>query len=111
MRILYGVNGEGMGHATRSEVVIEDLLGDHDVKVMASGAAFRYLSGRLGNVNQVFGPSFEMEQGEIRRWATVRHTVASLGRELPKSVRRWMDTVSDRGSVAIASRASVGAPT
>ena len=26
MRILYGVNGEGMGHATRSQVVIESLL-------------------------------------------------------------------------------------
>ena len=79
MRILYGVNGEGMGHATRSEVVIEDLLADHEVKVMASGAAFRYLSGRLGSVNEVFGPSFAMEQGEIRRWATVRHTVCVAG--------------------------------
>jgi uncharacterized protein (TIGR00661 family) len=95
VRILYGVNGEGMGHATRSEVVIEDLLADHELKVMASGAAFRYLSGRLGNVNEVFGPSFAMEQGEIRRWATVRHTVSSLGRELPGSVRRWMDAVNE----------------
>lgn len=95
MRILYGVNGEGMGHATRSEVVIEELLGDHDVKVMASGAAFRYLSGRLGNVNEIFGPSFAMEQGEIRRWATVTHTVSSLGRELPSSVRRWMAAVDE----------------
>jgi uncharacterized protein (TIGR00661 family) len=94
VRILYGVNGEGMGHATRSEVVIEDLLCDHEVKVMAAGAAFRYLSGRLGNVNEIFGPSFAMEQGEIRRWATVRHTVASLGRELPSSVHRWMHAVA-----------------
>jgi hypothetical protein len=41
VRVLYGVNGEGMGHATRSEVVINSLLGEHDVRVMASGAAFR----------------------------------------------------------------------
>ena len=33
MRILYGVNGEGMGHATRSQVVIDDLLERHDVRV------------------------------------------------------------------------------
>ena len=26
MRVLYGVNGEGMGHATRSQVVIDTLL-------------------------------------------------------------------------------------
>ena len=40
MRVLYGVNGEGMGHATRSRVVIDDLLERHDVRVMASQAAF-----------------------------------------------------------------------
>ena len=45
MRILYGVNGEGLGHATRSEVVIGSLLNEHDVRVMASGAAFKYLEG------------------------------------------------------------------
>ncbi len=95
MRILYGVNGEGLGHATRSEVVIGSLLGEHDVRVMASGAAFKYLEGRLGNVSEVFGPSFEMDHGEIRRWATVRHTMAAATRELPGSVRRWMDAVSE----------------
>ena len=67
MRILYGVNGEGMGHAARSEVVIGSLLGEHDIRVMASGAAFRYLEERLDDVNRIFGPSLAMEQGEIRR--------------------------------------------
>ena len=95
MRILYGVNGEGLGHATRSEVVIGSLLGEHDVRVMASGAAFKYLEGRLGHVNEVFGPSFAMDHGEIRRWATVRHTMSAATRELPGSVRRWMDTVEE----------------
>src|SRR6266480_3864517 len=38
MRILYGVVGEGMGHATRSKVVIEHLLErGHKVKVVVSG--------------------------------------------------------------------------
>jgi uncharacterized protein (TIGR00661 family) len=95
VRILYGVNGEGMGHATRSEVVIGALLGEHDVRVMASGAAFKYLEGRLGHVSEIFGPSFAMDQGEIRRWATVRHTMAAATRELPGSVRRWMGVVGD----------------
>ena len=95
MRILYGVNGEGLGHATRSEVVIGSLLREHDVQVMASGAAFKYLEGRLGNVSEVFGPSFAMDHGEIRRWATVRYTMAAATRELPGSVRRWMDVVGE----------------
>jgi uncharacterized protein (TIGR00661 family) len=95
VRILYGVNGEGMGHATRSEVVIGTLLGEHDVRVMASGAAFHYLDGRLGHVSEIFGPSFAMEQGEIRRWASVTHTMAALRRELPGSVRRWLAAVHE----------------
>ena len=35
LRVLYGVNGEGMGHATRSEVVIRSLLEDGRVPVDA----------------------------------------------------------------------------
>jgi uncharacterized protein (TIGR00661 family) len=95
VKVLYGVNGEGMGHATRSEVVINALLGAHDVRVMASGAAFRYLQDRLGHVSEIFGPSFAMEQGEIRRWASVTHTMGALRRELPGSVRRWLAAVKE----------------
>ena len=96
MKVLYGVNGEGMGHATRSEVVINSLLAEgHDVQVMASGAAFKYLEPRLGHVNEVFGPSFAMEDGEIQRWHTVTQTMGAARRELPGSVRRWMATVQE----------------
>ena len=96
MRILYGVNGEGMGHATRSEVVITDLLGaGHDVRIMASGAAFKYLDGRLGHVNEIFGPSFAMEDGEIRRWASVTHTLKLAREKLPSSVRNWTDAIAE----------------
>jgi uncharacterized protein (TIGR00661 family) len=95
MRILYGVNGEGLGHATRSEVVIDSLLGEHDVRVMASGAAFRYLQDKCGHVSEIFGPSFAMDHGEIRRWASVTHTMEAARRELPGSVRTWMAAVHE----------------
>ena len=57
LRILYGVNGEGLGHATRSQVVAEALLVHHDVRVVTSGGALAYLRERLPRVEQVFGPS------------------------------------------------------
>jgi uncharacterized protein (TIGR00661 family) len=48
MRILYGVVGEGMGHATRSRVVLEHLLGaGHQVRVVVSGRAHQFLVDRL----------------------------------------------------------------
>lgn len=95
MKILYGVNGEGMGHATRSEVVIESLIGEHDVRIMASGAAYRYLSGFFENVSKVFGPSFAMENGEIRKWQSVTGVLAMARREIPESVSTWLDTVRE----------------
>ncbi|MBN2194295.1 MAG: teichoic acid biosynthesis protein [Polyangiaceae bacterium] len=50
VRILYGVVGEGMGHATRSRVVIEHLLQrGHRVRVIVSGRAHQFLRERLGN--------------------------------------------------------------
>lgn len=48
MKILYGVVGEGMGHATRSRVVLEHLLNaGHEVKVVVSGRAHKFLTERL----------------------------------------------------------------
>jgi uncharacterized protein (TIGR00661 family) len=93
--VLYGVNGEGMGHATRSQVVIDALLRTHDVRVVASGAAFRYLRDRLPRVDEIFGPSFAMEEGEIRRWATVRQNFRLAPRELPHTVKRWLGVVDE----------------
>ncbi len=95
LRILYGVNGEGMGHATRSEVVIGSLLERHEVRVLASGAAFRHLCERLPRVDEVFGPSFALDEGEIRRWATVRQNLLLARHELPHTVRAWVSEVDD----------------
>jgi uncharacterized protein (TIGR00661 family) len=54
VRILYGVVGEGMGHATRSRVVIEHLAGlGHEIKVVVSGRAHTFLRERLGHLPQV----------------------------------------------------------
>jgi uncharacterized protein (TIGR00661 family) len=48
MRILYGVVGEGMGHAMRSRVVLEHLLSSgHHVEIVASGRAADFLAKRF----------------------------------------------------------------
>jgi uncharacterized protein (TIGR00661 family) len=95
VRILYGVNGEGMGHATRSRVVIEELLKRHDVRVVSSGGAFTYLSERLPRVEEIFGPTFAMEEGQIQRWATVAQNVRNARYEMPDSLQHWMTMVHD----------------
>ncbi|MEK6869557.1 MAG: MJ1255/VC2487 family glycosyltransferase [Nanoarchaeota archaeon] len=42
-RILYGVAGEGMGHAIRSKVILEELSKSHKIKVVTSGRSYQYL--------------------------------------------------------------------
>jgi len=64
VRILYGVVGEGMGHAIRSRVVLDELSRRHDIEVVVSGRAHGYLkaleSERLG-VNRIWGLSLVYE--------------------------------------------------
>ena len=43
MRILYGVVGEGMGHATRSCVILRHLVKSHEVQIVVSGRAHEFL--------------------------------------------------------------------
>ena len=56
MKILYGVPGEGMGHATRSKVIIEHLLKEHDVQVVSSNRAYTFLRQAFpGRVHEIRG--------------------------------------------------------
>lgn len=53
MKIIYGVAGEGLGHAFRSKLVIEYLLSKkHDVKVIASNRAYTFLHEEFGDIVQ-----------------------------------------------------------
>lgn len=94
-RILYGVAGEGMGHAIRSRVVIDHLARSHDVQVVVSGRAHGYLKSlereRLG-VNRIWGLSIVYEDNEVRNFRTVLANVAgaALG-GWPRNVKAYFD--------------------
>ena len=73
MKILYGVGGEGMGHAMRSRVVLDHLVARHDVQVVVSGRAYDYLAARASEhlaVRQIWGYSLVYED---KRGAEVAH--------------------------------------
>jgi len=95
MRILYGVVGEGMGHAMRSRVVIDHLTGAHEVQVVVSGRAHDYLkareSDRLG-VNKIWGLTIVYEDNEVQNFRTVLHNVAgAVTGGWPRNVRAYFD--------------------
>ena len=72
MRILYGVVGEGMGHAMRSRVVLEHLFAQgHEVEIMASSRAVDFLAKRFPGVHRIHGLHIIYEENRVRRGRTL----------------------------------------
>ena len=74
MRILYGVVGEGMGHAMRSGVILDHLTKNHEVQVVVSGRAHDYLVKRASerlSVRKIWGLSIVYEDNEVQNFRTV----------------------------------------
>ncbi len=98
MRILYGVAGEGMGHATRSRVVIDHLSRQHEVEVVVSGRAHDYLKAREHDrfgVNRIWGLSIVYEDNEVQRLRTILSNLkGGLLGGLPKNLKAYFDLTS-----------------
>jgi uncharacterized protein (TIGR00661 family) len=100
MRILYGVVGEGMGHATRSRVAIEHLVSrGHEVEVVVSGRAHDYLAARqrdrLG-VNRIWGLTIVYEDNEVRNFRTVLSNLAgAVTGGWPRNVLRYFKVAEE----------------
>ena len=78
MKILYGVVGEGMGHAMRSRVVLEHLVAqNHDVEIMASGRAVDFLAKRFEGVNRIHGLHMIYEENRVRPMKTLWSNVTT----------------------------------
>lgn len=68
-KIIYGVAGEGMGHATRSKVVISHLLKKkHDIHIVSSDRAFDFLDKSFPNLSKtkISGLKLEYEDNQVK---------------------------------------------
>ena len=96
MRILYGVVGEGMGHAIRSRVVLEHLVAHgHEVEIMASGRASRFLGQRFEGVNEIHGFHMISEDNRIRLGKTLWSNVLAGIAGAPKNIRAYFDLIDE----------------
>jgi uncharacterized protein (TIGR00661 family) len=84
MKILYGVPGEGMGHATRSKVVIDYLISKgHEVKIVASDRAFKFLDKSFpGCVIEIKGFHFAYKNAEVSKSGTFMLILKSAAKNL-----------------------------
>ena len=81
MRILYGVVGEGMGHATRSCVILRHLVKSHEVQIVVSGRAHAFLRKTFPDleVHEIAGLNMVYEDNEVQR----RRTALDFIKKLP----------------------------
>jgi uncharacterized protein (TIGR00661 family) len=95
MRILYGVVGEGMGHATRSKVVCEHLVArGHDVKIVVSGRAHGMLSKAFSDVVEIKGLTIRYVDNRMDRDGTLARNVLAAPSMLATNVGAYFDMVS-----------------
>jgi uncharacterized protein (TIGR00661 family) len=84
MKILYGVPGEGMGHATRSKVVIDYLISQgHEIKIVASDRAFKFLDKSFpGCAIEIKGFHFAYKNAEVSKSGTFMLILKSAAKNL-----------------------------
>src|SRR6187549_1082908 len=92
VRILYGVVGEGMSHATRSNVVLQHLArGGHEVRVVVSGRAHAFLVKRLADfenvtIEEIHGLVLSYFGNELDRTQSVYQNLKSAPKAIKKNV-------------------------
>ena len=94
MKILYGVVGEGMGHAMRSRVILEHLVAhDHEVEIMASGRAAPFLAKRFEGVNKIHGLHMIYEENRVRPAKTLWSNVVTGAVGVPQNIAAYFELI------------------
>ncbi len=91
MKILYGVVGEGMGHATRSRVILEALSARHEVQVVVSGRAYEFLRARFPNVHKIWGCTLAYEENAIDKVKTALQNAQAALTGIPDNIRQYWE--------------------
>ncbi len=92
MRILYGVVGEGMGHATRSRVILEHLVRrGHQIKVVVSGRAHRFLTERLAHhesvtIEEIHGLSLTYVGNRVDKSESLKKNIKAAAKGIRKNI-------------------------
>lgn len=101
MRILYGVVGEGMGHATRSAVVLSHLVeAGHEIRVVVSGHAHRFLEERFGKqksltVEEIDGLTLRYFGNRLDRAGSLFWNLRSAPKTIRKNIKVYRKVAED----------------
>ena len=97
MNILYGVPGEGLGHATRSKVVIGHLLAQgHQVCVVSSSRAYQMLAAAFpGRVHEIRGFHLAYKGLAVSKLRTAALILRTAPEDLRINFARYRELLGD----------------
>jgi uncharacterized protein (TIGR00661 family) len=97
MNILYGVPGEGLGHATRSKVVIGHLLAQgHQVCVVSSSRAYKMLAAAFpGRVHEIRGFHLAYNGLAVSKLRTAALTLRTAPEDLRINFTKYRELLCD----------------
>ena len=101
MRILYGVVGEGMGHATRSAVVLSHLVtAGHEIRVVVSGRAHAFLEERFRKkksltVEEIDGLTLRYFGNRLDRTGSLFWNLLSAPKAIRKNIKVYRKVAED----------------
>lgn len=90
LKILYGVPSEGMGHATRSNVIISHLLKKHDVRIATSDRACVFMQERFpGRVYEIQGFHLAYRNGSVSKSSTASMLLKNGPKDLIANLHKY----------------------
>ena len=84
-----------MGHATRSRVILEELVRDqHEVHIVVSGRAREYLARHFANVHRIWGLTINYGGNRVRNLRTVVQNLRGAIGGWPANVSAYFNVLS-----------------
>src|SRR3989338_4818551 len=94
-KILYGVAGEGMGHAIRSWVLIKELMKKHKVKVVCGDNAYDFLSKKVNDIERVSALRLMYLRNKVSSVKTVISNIKNLKKGRKHSIKVVENAIRD----------------
>ena len=90
MKILYGVPGEGMGHATRAKVILEHLVKTHEIRIVSSNKAYLFLKKIFPKQTyQIKGFQFSYKDGVVSKSKTSVNIIKNAPENLVTNFKKY----------------------
>lgn len=95
VRILYGVAGEGMGHAIRSKPIIEHLIKKNKLIIVTSRKPYDFLKKNFNNVYDIHGLHLNYKNNKVQNMKTFFSNMYKLPKGSYYSIKKLMKLIKE----------------